>query len=165
MFARLLRSPGSAVEPLISSFVSQLHQQSVRLISKKTLKQKIDYSKYPELKESDLQETFCFGWGPGGQAVNKTENCVNLKHIPTGCIVKCHHTRDKIENQKIAREILRDKVDDFLNGENSVANQIKRLKEQRRKQFEAREAKRRELKKKLKEESQKEVTKELASES
>lgn len=42
-----------------------------------------------ELKDGDLEETFIHGWGPGGQAINKTANCVRLKHIPTGITVKC----------------------------------------------------------------------------
>lgn len=40
-------------------------------------------------EESDLTEDFVRGWGPGGQAVNTTSNCVVLRHNPTGFIVKC----------------------------------------------------------------------------
>lgn len=42
----------------------------------------------PQLKEEDLEETYVRGTGPGGQAVNKTTNCVVLKHKPTGTVVK-----------------------------------------------------------------------------
>lgn len=42
----------------------------------------------PVLDESDLEESFVHGQGPGGQSVNKTSNCVVLKHHPTGLIVK-----------------------------------------------------------------------------
>ena len=40
------------------------------------------------LNEKDFEETFIKGSGPGGQAVNKSSNCVQLKHLPTGIIVK-----------------------------------------------------------------------------
>lgn len=43
---------------------------------------------YPPLNEAELEEQFVQGEGPGGQSVNKTNNCVVLKHIPTGCVVK-----------------------------------------------------------------------------
>lgn len=43
---------------------------------------------YPPLLETELEEQFVQGEGPGGQAVNKTNNCVVLKHIPTGLVVK-----------------------------------------------------------------------------
>lgn len=42
----------------------------------------------PELNEEDLEEYFIRGDGPGGQAVNKTSNCVRLVHIPTNLSVK-----------------------------------------------------------------------------
>lgn len=42
----------------------------------------------PQLKEEDLEETHVRGTGPGGQSVNKTTNCVVLKHKPTGIVVK-----------------------------------------------------------------------------
>lgn len=40
------------------------------------------------LEESDLEEQFVKGHGPGGQATNKTSNCVVLKHVPSGLVVK-----------------------------------------------------------------------------
>lgn len=84
----------------------------LRLISRK------DYQ-FPELHEKDLEEHFVHGSGPGGQRVNKASNCVVLKHIPTGVIVKVHESRSLDENRKIARKSLVDKVDFHLNGENS----------------------------------------------
>lgn len=44
----------------------------------------LDYSRVPTIKEEDLDEQFIRGSGPGGQAVNKTNNCVLLLHKPTG---------------------------------------------------------------------------------
>lgn len=40
------------------------------------------------LSETELEEQFVRGSGPGGQATNKTNNCVVLKHIPSGIVVK-----------------------------------------------------------------------------
>lgn len=63
---------------------------------------KKDLMDLPVLNEDELEEQFVRGTGPGGQATNKTSNCVVLKHIPTGTVVKvsdvlnpsvcnCHH--------------------------------------------------------------------------
>lgn len=41
-----------------------------------------------ELTEAELEEQFVRGDGPGGQATNKTNNCVVLKHVPSGIVVK-----------------------------------------------------------------------------
>ncbi|KAI8505269.1 hypothetical protein Bbelb_173780 [Branchiostoma belcheri] len=73
-----------------------------------------------ELVESELEESFQRGWGPGGQATNKTNNCVLLKHVPTGIVVKCHQTRSLDENRKLARQHLREKLDLHVKGEESV---------------------------------------------
>lgn len=35
------------------------------------------------IREQDLEESFVRGAGRGGQKVNKTNNCVYLKHVPT----------------------------------------------------------------------------------
>ena len=40
------------------------------------------------INDDDLEEKFVKGWGKGGQKVNKTSNCVELKHKPSGMIVK-----------------------------------------------------------------------------
>ncbi|XP_069816940.1 mitochondrial translation release factor in rescue [Dendropsophus ebraccatus] len=72
-----------------------------------------------ELNEKDLEEQFVRGHGPGGQATNKTNNCVVLKHIPSGIVVKCHQTRSMEVNRIRARRILREKVDLFYKAENS----------------------------------------------
>ncbi|XP_072000396.1 mitochondrial translation release factor in rescue [Engystomops pustulosus] len=72
-----------------------------------------------ELNENDLEEQFVRGHGPGGQATNKTNNCVVLKHIPSGIVVKCHQTRSTEVNRIRARRILQEKVDLFYKGESS----------------------------------------------
>lgn len=40
------------------------------------------------LNEDDMEENFIKGSGPGGQKVNKSSNCVQLIHKPTGIIIK-----------------------------------------------------------------------------
>lgn len=78
---------------------------------------KKDLPDLPVLLEDELEEQFVRGSGPGGQATNKTSNCVVLKHIPTGIVVKCHQTRSVDINRKRAREILREKLDVAYKGE------------------------------------------------
>ncbi|CAJ0942074.1 unnamed protein product [Ranitomeya imitator] len=71
------------------------------------------------LMKKDLEEQFVRGHGPGGQATNKTNNCVVLKHIPSGIVVKCHQTRSTEVNRIRARRILQEKVDFFYKRESS----------------------------------------------
>ncbi|KAI1901184.1 hypothetical protein AGOR_G00057570 [Albula goreensis] len=109
---------------------------------------KKDSLKLPALNEEDLEEQFVRGSGPGGQATNKTSNCVVLKHIPSGIVVKCHQTRSVETNRKRAREILQEKLDVFSKGEESEV--IKKRKEAEwRKQEKRRRAKENLEKKKL----------------
>ncbi|XP_050304652.1 mitochondrial translation release factor in rescue [Anthonomus grandis grandis] len=53
-----------------------------------SIKKLIDYSKVPELNESELEEQQIKGSGPGGQKINKTSSCVFLRHIPTDLNVR-----------------------------------------------------------------------------
>ncbi|XP_051641614.1 mitochondrial translation release factor in rescue isoform X2 [Manacus candei] len=84
------------------------------------------------LTEAELEEQFVRGDGPGGQATNKTNNCVVLKHIPSGLVVKCHQTRSVEKNRKIAREILQEKVDLFYKGEESDVYKEKKASEKKK---------------------------------
>ncbi|NWX00879.1 CL065 factor, partial [Caloenas nicobarica] len=92
------------------------------------------------LTEAELKEWFVRGDGPGGQATNKTNNCVVLKHVPSGIVVKCHQTRSVEQNRKIAREILQEKVDLFYKGEDSDVFKEKKALE-KKKQEKKRKAK------------------------
>ncbi|TBU46984.1 RF-1 domain-containing protein [Dichomitus squalens] len=92
----------------------------------------------PELKEEDLEESFVRGSGPGGQSVNKTENNVQLLHKPTGIRVTCQETRSLMQNRKLARKILLDKLDALFNPglskqEMQKAKQIERERRRRKK--------------------------------
>lgn len=84
---------------------------------------RIDRSRVPRLEPEDLEEKFVRGSGPGGQAVNRTNNAVFLKHIPTGLWVKCHESRSVERNRQVARQQLLTKLDNLVNGELSVENQ------------------------------------------
>ena len=58
------------------------------------------------LNEADIEETFIKGSGPGGQKVNKTSSCVQLKHGPTGTTVKMQMERSLQLNRFFARRKL-----------------------------------------------------------
>ncbi|KAL2917574.1 hypothetical protein HK105_202859 [Polyrhizophydium stewartii] len=73
------------------------------------------------LNENDLEEKFVKGSGPGGQKINKNRSSVQLRHIPTGLIVE--RFRELANNRKEARKLLRLKLDELVNGENSVLAQ------------------------------------------
>lgn len=99
-------------------------------IRHKSYKRFLDYSNVPKMNENDLEEQFVRGSGPGGQATNKTSNAVMLKHKPTGLIVKCHETRSLYKNREIARANMLTKLDDLINGDNSLRNQEESLMKQ-----------------------------------
>ncbi|KAL2162649.1 hypothetical protein VTH06DRAFT_6485 [Thermothelomyces fergusii] len=79
--------------------------------------------------ESEIEEAFIKGSGPGGQKINKTSSAVQLKHLPTGIVVKCQATRSREQNRKIAREQLALKLDELVNGpqsRNAIVAEVKR---------------------------------------
>ncbi|KAJ0381479.1 hypothetical protein COL26b_000157 [Colletotrichum chrysophilum] len=81
--------------------------------------------------DSDIEESYLKGSGPGGQKINKTSSAVQLKHIPTGIVVKSQATRSRSQNRKIARELLAQKLDDLQNGDQSrsaIVGEMKRKK-------------------------------------
>lgn len=84
-----------------------------------------DKPNYPDLLESELEEDFVQGSGPGGQSVNRTMNCVVLRHKPTGLVVKCHETRSLDMNRQRARQRLQARLDFHYHGEQSYVSQKK----------------------------------------
>ncbi len=66
------------------------------------------------LREKDFIEKFIKGSGKGGQKVNKTSNCVYLKHVPTGIEVRCHRERSQNVNRFLARRILCDRLENMI---------------------------------------------------
>ena len=83
------------------------------------------------IREQDLEESFVRGAGRGGQKVNKTNNCVYLKHVPTGIAVKCHVDRSRELNRFLARRELCDTVERQQTGRSAAqARDILRLRTQ-----------------------------------
>ncbi|KAL8791471.1 MAG: hypothetical protein Q9213_000088 [Squamulea squamosa] len=83
------------------------------------------------IPEDDIEENFLKGSGPGGQKINKTSSAVQLKHIPTGMVVKSQATRSRSQNRSIARRLLADKLEDADKGSESrtaLKSEIKRKK-------------------------------------
>ncbi|GFS90878.1 probable peptide chain release factor C12orf65, mitochondrial [Trichonephila clavipes] len=130
-----LRRQMMYIRPSISTFLNLCKQKST-----------IDYSKFPKLDEKEVEEQFIKGSGPGGSKVNKSINCVLLKHKPTGIVVKCHESRLLQENQQIARERLLNQLDEYYNGEMSIAAQKKRIEKMKENSQNAKRQKLRELK-------------------
>lgn len=75
----------------------------------------------PRLKisETDIEENFLKGSGPGGQKINKTSSAVQLKHLPTGIVIKCQETRSREQNREYARRLLADRVEHAQNADES----------------------------------------------
>jgi protein subunit release factor B len=68
------------------------------------------------IAESDLLEKFVRGSGAGGQKINKTSNCVFLKHLSTGVCIKCQMDRSREMNRFLARRELCDQLDAIREG-------------------------------------------------
>ncbi|MFM2196784.1 MAG: hypothetical protein RLZZ505_216 [Verrucomicrobiota bacterium] len=82
---------------------------------------------------ADLLEKFVRGSGAGGQKINKTSNCVFLKHLPSGLTVKCQLERSREMNRFLARRELCDQMDSIINGKLSAKTQeIEKLRRQKR---------------------------------
>ncbi|KAI5253450.1 hypothetical protein E4T42_02893 [Aureobasidium subglaciale] len=95
----------------------------------------------PTILESDITEAFLKGTGPGGQKINKTSSAVQLKHLPTGIVIKCQETRSRSQNRKIARRILAERIEVLVMGHDSRAA-IKAEREKKKKASKNKKARR-----------------------
>jgi protein subunit release factor B len=64
------------------------------------------------IREEDLAENFIRGSGSGGQKINKTSSCVQLRHAPSGIEIKCRQSRLQASNRFFARRELCDKLEE-----------------------------------------------------
>ncbi len=103
----------------------------VRSEKEKALREKLDSL---GIFEKDIDESFIRSQGSGGQKVNKTSTCVYLKHLPTGTEVKCQKTRSQGLNRYYAREMLFEKIERTIKGEESKEEKrIAKVRRQKRK--------------------------------
>jgi len=84
------------------------------------------------VNEDEFTEAFLKGSGPGGQKINKTSSAVQLKHIPTGIVLKVQATRSRTQNRKIARQMLADRVEELEKGKGSRIAVVAETKKKRK---------------------------------
>ncbi|MCB1118538.1 MAG: peptide chain release factor-like protein [Chlamydiia bacterium] len=83
-----------------------------------------------KIKEDELQETFILGSGRGGQKMQKTHSCVQLKYREFE--FKCQKSRSREDNRFFARRELCAKVEESVSPETSKRlQQIGKLKRQK----------------------------------
>ena len=86
------------------------------------------------IRREDIREKFIRASGKGGQKVNKASSCVYLRHIPTNIEVKCKQERSQALNRLIAREILVNRIEAFIEKtRNQEKKRIEKIKRQQRK--------------------------------
>lgn len=126
-----------SMQPLIrsmranASFLQLYPYTLAKSICTSSLRAAVQLPPRPVVKDEDLEESFLKGSGPGGQKINKTSSAVQLKHLPTGVVVKSQATRSRSQNRKIARRILAEKLEDAEKGSqsrNALKGEIKKKK-------------------------------------
>lgn len=86
-----------------------------------------------QISEKDLEEHFIRGSGSGGQKINKTSSCVQLRHTVSGTEIRCQKTRSQADNRYWARKELCERVEETLLGEKSKKQQaIEKIRRQKR---------------------------------
>ncbi|MDD2851195.1 MAG: peptide chain release factor-like protein [Desulfuromonadaceae bacterium] len=64
------------------------------------------------VREEDFVETFIRSSGNGGQHINKTSSCVQLKYVKTGIQVVCMRERSQSVNRFLARRELLERIEE-----------------------------------------------------
>lgn len=61
----------------------------------------------PPIPERELAWSACRASGSGGQHLQKTDSAIQLRHVPTGLVVKAQETRSQHQNRAVALATLR----------------------------------------------------------
>jgi protein subunit release factor B len=75
------------------------------------------------LRAEDVDEQFIRGSGNGGQKINKTASCVQLRHLPTGIELRCQKHREQSKNRLSAWKLLVEKLEERVKGKQSATAQ------------------------------------------
>ncbi|KAF9891294.1 hypothetical protein FE257_004149 [Aspergillus nanangensis] len=119
-----------SLPPILSSYAKTAlplrHFTLTSFVSSKQLPPRL------KINDADLTVSYLKGSGPGGQKINKTNSAVQLIHKPTGLVVKSQATRSRSQNEKIARELLADRIEELQKGDQSrVAIKADRARKQK----------------------------------
>lgn len=58
------------------------------------------------IREGDIEWQATRGSGPGGQHRNKTDSAVQMRHVPSGIVVRCEGERSQHQNRAMALAVL-----------------------------------------------------------
>ena len=106
--------------------------QSKALFSTTTRTNEKPFPPRIKVDETSITETFLKGTGPGGQKINKTSSAVQLKHLPTGIVVKCQDTRSREQNRRTARRLLGERLEEReMGSESRTAVKAERAREKK----------------------------------
>lgn len=83
------------------------------------------------VREEDIEESFVRSSGNGGQHVNKTSSCVQLKHLPTGLVSSCMRERSQSVNRFLARRELLERIEAASGVETPGMKRIEKLRKQK----------------------------------
>jgi protein subunit release factor B len=62
------------------------------------------------IREEEIEEQFVRSSGKGGQHLNKTSSCAQVRHLPTGIEARCGRERSQSLNRFLARRELLEKI-------------------------------------------------------
>lgn len=83
------------------------------------------------VREADIEESFVRSSGNGGQHVNKTSSCVQLKHKPSGITAVCMRERSQSVNRFLARRELLERIEAASGVTTPAMTRIEKLRKQK----------------------------------